>query len=61
MNTKVCECCGATYEAYKVGEESEVFGFWCEIGTGERKGLCGFCNPKSKVWYIEDKHCHKTL
>ncbi len=56
---KICTCCGALYEPYKVGTESEVFGKWIQGGTGEIKGLCGFCNPKSIVWYIPELKCHK--
>lgn len=54
----ICECCRAAYEPYKIGKESELFGTWIMGGSGEVKGLCGFCNPKSTIWYI-DKPCHK--
>lgn len=56
-----CECCHSQYEPYKIGTESEIFGYWCEITDKnlETKGLCGFCNVKS-VWFV-DKNCHKHL
>lgn len=58
MVIRTCENCEATYETYKIGTESEMFGYWREFGEGEKKGLCGFCNPKSR-WYIGEKEFSK--
>lgn len=47
-----CENCGAFYEPYKVGESEDASTFWCELPNPQVKvkGLCQFCNPKSKLY-----------
>lgn len=57
---KNCVCCGQSYGSYTIGKDSEVFHDQCVIPLGgvEPKGLCGFCNPKSTVWYTPKMKCH---
>ena len=63
-NNKVknCECCLASYEGYKVGEESEKTSYWCELPNrkAETKGLCGFCNPKSNLYNHSPEHARES-
>lgn len=53
----------AQYVPYKLDQESEIFGYYCELPTFENgkikepSGLCGFCNPKS-IWFV-NKKCHE--
>jgi hypothetical protein len=49
---KNCEKCSGQYEPYKVGPEEDINTTWCEIPDPnlETKGLCQFCNPKSKLY-----------
>ena len=55
MNKKKCECCKAIYATGKsYGDFWQEYEFF-ESGL-EVKGLCEFCNPKSK-WFVEKK-CH---
>ena len=60
-----CNCCLASYDNYVINKESEIFHSWCELPNRskdnkiiEPKGLCGFCNPKSTVWFIPSLTCH---
>ena len=48
----ICICCGATYEI--------PTNYWCELlmPNLETKGLCEFCDPNNKKWYVEEKRCH---
>jgi len=52
MNHRICECCQGVYATGK-----NYGGFWesssracdeCEV-----KGLCEFCNPNDKTWYLD--------
>lgn len=55
MKTRNCECCSAEYATGK------SYGDFWEVLPNlkvEKKGLCEFCNPNDKVWYIPDKKCH---
>jgi hypothetical protein len=47
----------ASYEPYKVGDKEDLSTYWCAIPISysgldieKPKGLCQFCNPKSKLW-----------
>lgn len=47
-----CEKCGACYGQYKEDKETNFNESWSEAGQEglETKGLCQFCNPKSKYY-----------
>lgn len=55
-----CEKCHARYESYQIGEKEDCSTSWCQIPISEKigteyiektpKGLCQFCNPKSKLY-----------
>lgn len=50
-----CKNCGASYSTYKTGknESNDYYEeYWCEVSNPkvETKGLCQFCNPKSKFY-----------
>lgn len=47
-----CEKCGANYSEYTVGQEPEKVLSWSIVGNpqNEKRGLCPFCNPKSKFY-----------
>lgn len=52
MKTRNCECCDANYATGKDYGE-----WWCVLSDKkvETKGLCEFCNVKSK-WFCCGKH-----
>lgn len=49
-----CEKCGSSYGQYDNNPQSDWAEFWRKVplaengGIKEPKGLCQFCNPKSK-------------
>lgn len=49
-----CESCKANYSTYNIKNEkdSDCLEYWCEIPNPdcENKGLCQFCNSKSKYF-----------
>ena len=47
-----CEKCGASYGQYNEEKENNFTEYWCELGdkSKETKGVCQFCNPKSKFF-----------
>lgn len=53
-NINNCENCGASYSPYNVETEGydDQKEFWCELPVLNKsaKGLCQFCNPKSKFY-----------
>ena len=58
-NKRVCTCCFALYVIN--GDESEL---WFEYGKCSgypEEGLCEFCNPKNRKWYIINKPCHVNI
>jgi hypothetical protein len=50
-----CEKCGASYGEYDDNPQSDLTERWCEVPVSDRtikesKGLCQFCNPKSRFY-----------
>ena len=47
-----CEKCNSSYGQYNEEKENNFTEFWCELPSSgvETKGLCQFCNPKSKLY-----------
>ena len=56
-----CEKCLAQYAPYKTGKDEDCATDWCQIPilnvldkdmgyVKEPKGVCQFCNPKSKLF-----------
>lgn len=59
--TRNCECCLAQY-----GTGQEYGEYWCQTPkitddiVQPPRGLCSFCNPASKRWYVPDMKCHRA-
>lgn len=47
-----CERCSASYGQYNETKETNYTEYWTELSNPnvETKGLCQFCNPKSKYY-----------
>lgn len=47
-----CEKCGANYQEYIIGQESDKVENWMSVRNieDETKGLCPFCNQESNFY-----------
>jgi len=56
-NVNNCENCGASYGQYDDNPNSNWSEYWFQISVPGKdlKGLCQFCNPKSK-YYNKDRN-----
>lgn len=55
-NLKTCTCCGKSYATGK-----DYGNGWWEFPSPRVGGLCQFCNPNNKTWFVKELKCHAVL